>query len=246
MVNRLTGAVLKCIKSSEEKARGERDLHDADLRHLEGFQFNRLCPLNEALKVRPTVELDNSNRLKVDIPAFKDVSDLQSPMYSHHCVLRLMLVAVNFREDYYEYISYIDIELKNRVLFEGREWYPEEVLPAGSLAFLSVSLHYFGPSGMAEAPISLNSKECSPAELLAVFKVPLRGEENTAESSERIAEATKRFPLNNYRGGEILKDLSKLRQQGEKKSAKSVADKTGVTEASGFVLPKGKIDVGRA
>ncbi len=37
MINRLNTAVLKCIKTAEGKEKGERDLHDADLRPLEGF-----------------------------------------------------------------------------------------------------------------------------------------------------------------------------------------------------------------
>lgn len=243
MINRLNGAVLKCIKNSENQKRGERDLHDGDLKFLEGFQFNRYSPLNSALKIRPIAELDSSNRIRVQIPAFKDIADLLHPIHSQSCVLRLMILAINFRDDYYQYTSYIDIEIAKRELFLGHEWRPEEVLPSGSIAFVSASLHYYGASGMVEEAISLNSRECSPAELLAAFKVPPAESETDNDDSAVAGDGTlNRFPLNNYRGREILKDLQKLRQQQQKKQDNGLVI-TGKVKSKPLVLPKGKIQV---
>lgn len=245
MINRLNTAVLKCIKSAEDLQKGERDLHDADLKNLEGFQFNKHSPLDQVLKVRPVAELDADKRVKVHIPAFQQQGGLQRPVHSYGCILRLMLVAVNFREDYYEYCSYTDIDLGRGNSFAGYDWEPEEVMPEGSIVMLSVSLHYLGASGMVEQPISMNTKEFSPAEIVAAFHVPVSeaGDKQTPEQATQAVEEEmlKRFPLNNYRGEELKKKIQKMRVQQEKKYGKKVAEKQVQVKQAFFEMPKGRV-----
>ncbi len=196
------------------------------------------------LKVRPVAELDAGNRIKVHVPAFEEKNGLQRPNYSSGCILRLMLVAVNFRENYYEYCSYKDIDLGMGPRFAGHDWQPEERMPEGSIVMLSVSLHYFGASGMLKQPIGLNSREFSPAEILAAFHIPV-GETMEPEQGQAteatVDEEMKRFPLSNYLGAELKRRVQKMKEQHEKKHGKPVAKQPAAAPRNIFELPKGRI-----
>lgn len=242
MINRLNVAVLKCIKNSYGKARGERDLHDADLKHLEGFQFNKNSPMREVLLVRPVAELGADNRIKVSIPAIRERGDLQSPQYSFSCTLRLMLVVMNFRENYYEYVDFKEITIGDGAGIPAQEWQPKEVLPAGSIALLSASLHYYGASGMQEQPVGLNSAAFSPAELLAALQVPLATEEKVAQQHTATPkQETKRMPLNGYYGEDILREMRKQREKWEKRHGKKENTKVLKVTANSMEFQKGKV-----
>ena len=244
MINRMNVAVLKCIKDSREKKRGERDLHDGDLGNLAGFQFNKNSPLGDLLKVRPVAELDADSRLKVRVPAFKEAGDLQSIPYSHYCVLRLILVAVNFRENYYEYGGHLDIRIGRGRVFEGQEWQPEAILPAGCIAMVSVSLHYFGAAGMLDEAPGLNSTDMGPAELLAAFKIPAVEESTDIPETEKAMDGEiKRFPLTNNRSGELLRELTRIKKLKEKKYGHMTGDKAREIKDTTFSLPLGKVYV---
>jgi hypothetical protein len=244
MINRLNTAVLNCIKAAEGMKKGERDLHDGDLRYLEGFQFNKNSPLDQVLKVRPVAELDANNRVMVHIPAFQQKGGLQRPAHSYGCILRLMLVAVNFREDYYEYCGYTDIDLGIGTNFAGHDWQPEAVVPEGSILMLTASLHYLGASGMVEQPVSMNTKAFSPAEIVAAFKIPVSavGEPEVQQQKDAAdEEIMKRFPLNNYLGEELKRKMRKMREKQEKKHGKQAEEKQVQAKLAVFEMPKGRV-----
>jgi hypothetical protein len=242
MINRLNVAVMKCLRNSYGKVRGERDLHDADLQHLEGFQFNRQSPLNEVLLVRPVAQLDAANRIKVSIPEIRERSDLHSPAHSYSCTLRLMLVVMNFRENYYEYVNFKEIIIGYNTTVPEQVWQPEEVLPAGSIALLSASLHYYGNSRMQEQPVGLNSAAFSPTEMLAAFQVPLEeGKTAVSESSNTTGKETKRMSLHGYYGENILREMRKQREKWEKLHGKKEHPKEVMATGNRLEFIKGKV-----
>ncbi|WP_374165915.1 hypothetical protein [Arcticibacter sp. MXS-1] len=136
MVNRLTSAVSRSIRASS-KERGERDLHDGDLSFLEGFSFNAASGLFPSLQVKPRVSLTEQGQVKVSLPSLGVDSELLDRFYeAGRFRIRFVLVAFNFREEFYEYVDVKDVVLSRlsplpaqELLFDG-EW------PQGCLLLL--------------------------------------------------------------------------------------------------------------
>ena len=206
MINRLNAALLKCIKDSVLE-RGERDLHDGNPGHLQGFQFNALSPLDKALAVRPVCELE-LGRIRVYLPEFKEYGQLQQLRYGRNCVLRMMVVAVNFRQNYYEYLSYKDISIGRGETIPEQHWEPDMALPAGSMVLVTLSLHYYGLKDVAGEAQSVNSREFGPAKIIGAYRMD---EEVEAEGTQ--GEEPNRHPLSNYQGKDILDEIIRKRKK---------------------------------
>jgi hypothetical protein len=239
MINRLNAVLLKCIKDSERE-RGERDLHDGHPGHLQGFQFNAHSPLEEALAVSPVCTMESA-RIRVNLPEFKENGQLQQVRFGRRCVLRMMLVAVNFRENYYEYLSYKDIAIDRGETIPGQDWMPEVALPAGSMVLASVSLHYFGLKDVAGDAQQINSKEFSPAEIIGVFAIT----DVEPSVAENVAtDENRRHPLSNYYGQEILKEIARKRKRDKGYQARlKQKEQVGTNGKSAVTpdLPMGKV-----
>jgi hypothetical protein len=206
MINRLNAALLKCIKDSELE-RGERDLHDGNPGHLQGFQFNVQSPLDKALAVRPVCELE-SGKMKVHLPEFKENGQLQQLRYGRNCVLRMMMVAVNFRENYYEYLSYQDIAIGRGTTIPEQTWEPDVALPAGCIVLVTVSLHYYGLKDVSGVAQSINSREFSPAEIIGAYRI-----DDGVQTGEAEGKENSRHPLTNYYGRDILDEIIRKRKK---------------------------------
>jgi hypothetical protein len=215
MINRLNVILLKCIKDNLIQERGNRDLHDGNLEHLLGFQFNAHSPLNIALAVRPLCFME-AGKVKIKLPEIKENTQLQQLKYGRHAVLRLMLVTVNFRENYYEYLSYHDIEIAKGAVIPEQEFTQDHNLTPGSIVLITASLHYSGLTDISGQAQSINSKDFSPAEIIGAFHIP---KEESAQPVEAAKEEVKRYPLDNYRGQEILKEINKKRSKNSSSQA---------------------------
>lgn len=239
MINRLNAVLLKCIKDSE-KGRGERDLHDGHPGHLQGFQFNAHSPLDKALAVRPVCAMEEG-RVRVNLPEFKENGQLQPVRYGRRCVLRMMLVAVNFRENYYEYLSYQDIAIDRGETIPEQVWMPDVALPSGSIVLVSVSLQYFGLKDVTGDAHPVNNKEFSPAELIGAFAI---AKEEPSVTGAVAGAEYKRHPLTNYYGQDILDEIARKRKKD--KGYQAMLRQKEQVEANGKIaatsgLPKGKV-----
>jgi hypothetical protein len=240
MINRLNVTLLKCVKDNLTKERGNRDLHDGNLEHLLSFQFNAHSPMNMALAVRPLCFME-AGKVKVKLPEIKENTQLQQLKYGRHAVLRLMLVAINFRENYYEYLSYQDIDIARGSVIPEQEWNPDVVLPGGSILLVSASLHYSGLTDVSGQAQSINSKNFSPAEIIGAFHIP---KEESAQPVEAAKEEVKRYPLDNYRGQEILSEISKKKSKNSSSQAlkpKTLMEKTPDKKETVPEVPIGKV-----
>ena len=244
LLNRMNVALLKCLRDSD-KPRGERDLHDGNPEHLQGLQFNVNSPLTDILPVRPKCSMEDG-AIKVQLPSFQS-HQLQRPRYSKYVVLRLMIAAVSFRDGYYEYLDYKDIEVKQGALMSEQEWISEVVLPAGSMVLVSASLHYLGMQGVNGERLALNNLDCSPAEIIGAYKI---AEEEQDELPGEMSVASDGYPkrhrLINYRGKEILDEIARKRKRDKKYQASLAWTKPQEAEnknVSGGMQPpiKGKV-----
>ncbi len=244
LLNRMNAALLKILRDSD-KQRGERDLHDGNPKHLEGLQFNVNSPLTEALTVRPVCRLEDQV-IKVQIPAFKEHGRLNQLRYSRHCVLRVMVGAINFREGYYEYLDYKDIPVEWGAITPGQEWVSEVALPAGSIVLVTASLHYFGMKDINGEALSINSKEYSPAEVIGAYSIAAeaQSEASAEDSVAKDMADQKRYPLTNYRGKEILNEIVRKRKR-DKKYQNKLAKGQEMEAVSSTVVDSMKMPTGK-
>lgn len=211
VVNRLGQAVLKAIRNGEPSAEDLGDLHHGNLSFIEGFQFNPKSTVASVLLEKPVVNLREGGRIAVSILAIEK-GNLVFPAYSHSCTMRIMVVAVDFKKEYYQYLGYKDITIKNGKALAAEEWLVDEAAEAGSIVMVSLSLHYFSSDGVSDDGISLNDKSFSPAELIAAMPI---GEEGAEEQEADVLPF--KNPLAGYQGNEIIRELKRMQAKQAKK-----------------------------
>ncbi|WP_374165594.1 hypothetical protein [Arcticibacter sp. MXS-1] len=227
MGNRLTATVLKCIRSSKEKFRGERDIHDGNPSFLKGFQFNANSPLSEVLEVRPVVSTTPEGKVQIRIPAFDSHRQLHNaPAQCSNYTLRLLATAFHFRSEYSEYLDYHDIEFARGSYLEEQVWTLDKELPAGCLVLLSVSL--FALNRTRLSTMVVNTPEWSPAEVVEAIQVPQGDQEMLdpdyiggknlwkhpeREPYKRTGSPFEKYPLTAYHGKDLFSKIERHREK---------------------------------
>ena len=212
MVNRLNKKVLEALRASPEKGRGDRDLHDASLEPLLGFQFNNNSPLNEVLNVRPTSSF-SEGKLRVSIPSFdayKAIKGLSCLKYR----LRLLVMAVDFRNEWSQYIGHQDMEVRERGDFPGAEISFDDI-PEGTILMASLSLHALNQNSLGEIQ-ELNSEKWCPAEIILAVHNPVQKPVELSPEEARFLQDKRMYFV--YCGNTILLKMQKLREMHDSKS----------------------------
>jgi hypothetical protein len=204
MVNRLTGKVRKAVSTCMQKECGERDIHDAELQYLKGFQFNANSPLDSVLNARPQVQFTEDNKIKVYLPAIKiaDIKGIKANKY----ILRLVGIGFNFKKEVYSYNSYREIEISNKQPWEGGEILLDEGFAKGRLVLLSMSLHGYTDDGY-QGLDCVNSKEWSPCEIIGAWHA--HGELDDTQITPSIVGLVT-WPAV-YAGNKLLLEIARLR-----------------------------------
>ena len=260
MANRLTSSVLSCIRACKDKACGERDLHDGELSYLRGFQFNRNSPLSKVLRVRPEVKMAADGKPEICIPAFNEHTDLQCPVGRYEGItIRFMAVAFHFRSEYCQYLGYQDVWIDRRAAVDRQVWKVEKELPAGSIVLLTVSL--IAGTEKLSSPVTLNSKEWSPAEIVDVIKVSqgdaallsaeyinkLAGRDEQDPSLPASEPLLTKHPMACYWGKSIFGKVQRLREKADlqqlQKSGRQQLRQSGIASGGTLILPEGKVEI---
>ncbi|WP_207425810.1 hypothetical protein [Pedobacter sp. SYSU D00535] len=243
MINRFSSAVRRSVYASS-KARGERDIHDADLSFLKGFQFNTNSPLDKVLRERPTAEMDEENRVRVQLPAIR-MSDIKAP-FAHQYVVRLLLVAFDFRKEVFSYVGKREIKINDQHPFEGGELVFDEVMPEGRLLVLSISVHGYKEvlSGDLE---TVNSAAWSPAELLGAWQLAREESDQSADQSVKPARQAdtpyRNIPFSSE-SNQMKQNIAGLREEHLKKQ-KPEPRRPNQEVAERTVLPTGDVSFKR-
>ena len=99
LARRLSSLMSKLVRQDNVNARGLRKVLPATTAALEGFNFNRVVSLPDALKIPFTPVLDRSTgRLAVDVPGFSPKQTMSVPEGATHFVLRVAAAEVDFAE----------------------------------------------------------------------------------------------------------------------------------------------------
>lgn len=169
MKNRLTRQVLRAIQNSPGRERLDRDLHDADLSHLQNFQFNDACSLQEALGVNPCVEMNNNGMTSVFIPALTASGIRYNGDRSGGFTYRLRIVAVglDFRRRQMEVLEKVDIELRGDLSATNIPLCGPQA--CGRIVLVGMAL--YAEQRYGEDVLLLNSRSWSPAAILGMMHV---------------------------------------------------------------------------
>src|SRR5690606_15441148 len=116
MAARLNAAVAACIRTSEKEI-GERDLHEADLSALKGFEFNTHAPFEKLLTVRPSFGVLPNGRFEFSLPHFNVMEDIHYPqegvLVRYNPSFLIAITAFHFREEYARIIDKAVFDFKN-------------------------------------------------------------------------------------------------------------------------------------
>ncbi|WP_083936528.1 hypothetical protein, partial [Arcticibacter svalbardensis] len=171
---RSTQQIYRSILNNVSGEKGKRDLHDGDLSFLQGLDFNASSKLNEVLQMSHSVSKSAEGSVSVTLGPFDTQTGIKRPkaasgVYMKHRI-RLMLVAFNFREEYYENLGYQDVDLEGYQSVEGQVITFTEKVPEDCLALVSMSLMLYSSIFQTNESILLNSREFSPCAIIGAFQ----------------------------------------------------------------------------
>ncbi|EOR95552.1 hypothetical protein ADIARSV_1235 [Arcticibacter svalbardensis MN12-7] len=173
-VSRSTQLVYRSIRNGFSGSVGERDLHDADLSHLNGMEFNADSKLSEVLQMSHQVEQDSEGRVRVKLGSLNTQSGIKRPKGLSAGKLkyrvRLMLVAFNFREEYYEHLEVKDVDFGSYETVDEQAVCFDSIPSPSGILMLSMSLLVYNAIGLDEEAILINSKEFSPCAIIGAFQ----------------------------------------------------------------------------
>ncbi|WP_207422649.1 hypothetical protein [Desertivirga brevis] len=235
MINRFTKAVRNAVFASTKEI-GERDIHDADLSFLKGFQFNNNSPLDKVLKIRPSAELSEDNKVIVNLPPMAK-KDIKAP-YAEEYGIRLLVIAFDFKQRVYSNIAAKEIRITYDRAFEGGAVVFDEALPEGRLVAVSMSIYAY-KAGFEGGRETINTVQWSPGEILNLWQLPF----NESKEAKNVVKTELPVYVNHdmgYLGHFSLAKIAWLRRKAEK--TKEADSKPAEKEASVAPdLPKGDI-----
>ena len=171
---RSTQLVYRSILNNMSGEKGKRDLHDGNLSLINGMDFNANSKLHEVLQMSHSVSKSADGLVSVTLGSLNTKTDIKRPKnasgaYMKHRI-RLMLVAFNFREEYYENLGFQDIDLTGYQTIEEQVVTFNEAVPKDCLALVSMSLMLYSTIDQTNESILLNNKEFSPCAIIGTFQ----------------------------------------------------------------------------
>ncbi|WP_069657965.1 hypothetical protein [Arcticibacter eurypsychrophilus] len=241
---RSTQLVYRSILNNISVEKGKRDLHDGNLSQLEGMDFNANSKLHDVLQISHSVSKSVAGLVNVTLGSLNTKTQIKRPKnasgaYIKHRI-RLMLVAFNFREEYYENLGFQDLDLEGYQSFQGQVVTFTEKVPEDCLALVSMSLMLYSTVSQTNESILLNSKEFSPCAIIGSFQ--------SVKPSEHPLKKVDTQPFN-YPGREekirLMEYKGNLLKLGlESKTSKLISErskKATVKEVVIDIIPKGRI-----
>ncbi|WP_069660364.1 hypothetical protein [Arcticibacter eurypsychrophilus] len=171
---RSTQLVYRSLLNNVTGEKGKRDLHDGNLSLLQGLDFNTNSKLHEVLQISHSVSKSLEGLVSVTLGPLNTKTDIKRPKnasgaYMKHRI-RLILVAFNFREEYYENLGFQDVDLEGYQTIEEQVITFTETVPEDCLALVSMSLMLYSTVSQTNESILLNSAAFSPCAIIGVFQ----------------------------------------------------------------------------
>lgn len=157
MFNRFTSAIRNCLHYSDQTI-GDRDLHNVDLEHLRGFQFNLDAPFEKVLKKQPSYHIDEQGNLSFELRIDDPDRDFAYFTTKRKSIvgIRISTIAFHFKEEYYQVIDSAEFRISRQG--ETINWESKKNLPVGSVVFAILSLHYYQAGWLADLKPAIEPK----------------------------------------------------------------------------------------
>jgi hypothetical protein len=134
---------------------------------LIGFEFNTYSLFSQYFSPSITASFNDQNKVVITIPAFTPKTAMRFAKDSEKAELLLYVLGTNFDDNtkYTEAFTSISIEKTGETVTETVWTSP--ILPEGELLLVCAKLLFYNTTKFTEKNY-VNSKECSPAKVIAV------------------------------------------------------------------------------
>jgi len=241
---RSTQQVYRSILNNVSGEKGKRNLHDGNLSILEGMDFNANSKLQDVLQISHSVSKSTEGLVSVILGTLNTQTDVKRPKsqsgaYIKHRI-RLMLIAFNFREEYYENLGFRDIDVEGYQSLEEQTITFNEAVPRDCLAMVSMSLMLYSRLSHTNESILLNSAAFSPCAIISTFQSERPSEHPINEVNTQPSDypsREKKIEVMFYKGNLLLLGLDK--RIG--KLIPALGKTAKVREVVADMIPKGRI-----
>lgn len=143
MAVRLNAAVAACMRASDKPV-GERNLHDADLSLLRGFEFNLQAPLDRLLRVRPVTDVAANGTIDFRLLPFNPMQDVAYPPSQRRFrpAFTILVTAFDFPGEKLYLIDRETFVCENLDQQTQVAWRCSKRLPAGSFVLVLLAMRY--------------------------------------------------------------------------------------------------------
>lgn len=211
MAARLNAAVAACIRTSEKDI-GDRDLHEADLSALKGFEFNTNAPFEKLLSVGPDCGVAANGRFEFRLPSFNVMSDIIYPPghVRYNPSFLITITAFHFREEYARIIDKKVFDFKNIDQQAEIDWSSSRQLPQGAIVIVTLSLRYLSTNWMGRQ-VQTTDRAFYPTVILDAYHVT--EEMATLGKKEGFIRATGTIGEFSNSTNQILKKITHFKQK---------------------------------
>jgi len=165
MYRRLTGQFYATVLGNTELPQGERTPLNANMKGLEGFEFNSHSPFSYYFSPKIKVVMDDQRQLHVTIPALDPKSQMLFPRSVYDAELVVLVHATDFKEVASVVEAFFTLPIMRNVAIGQETIWTSPPLPEHHLAVVAAKLLYYSANKFTGKNYS-NSKTLNPATIV--------------------------------------------------------------------------------
>jgi hypothetical protein len=167
MHSRLAGKFYTTLQANTELAKGVRSPMNSDMLALAGFEFNTNSPFPDYFMPTINAVLNDQNEIVITIPAFNPKVEMLFAENTSHADLLIYVMASNFEPFGGFDEGYTVVPIENKYQTKAETIWTSPPMPQGKLVLVCAKLLFYNPNRFTEKQY-INSKECSPAQIVMV------------------------------------------------------------------------------
>lgn len=162
MYRRLTGQLYNALLSNTQLPKGERTPLNANMKDMEGFEFNSHSPFKDYFTSTITTKLDDNRQLQITVPKLDLNNQVLFPPTVNNAELVVVVYATSFESDAPAVEASFILPLeKNAVLSHETVWTSPQI-PENYFMVVTAKLLFYTPNKFMGKNY-LNSKTLNPA-----------------------------------------------------------------------------------
>lgn len=166
MYRRLTGALYNTLLGNTNLPKGKRTPLNANMKGLEGFDFNSHSPFDTYFTPRIEALLNSQQQIEITIPKLDPKRDIQFPQHIDNAELVVLVQATNFDDSTLPAETFFVLPIEHHTALPDPTTWTSPILPDGHLVLVTAKLLFYEPNKFTGKNY-INSKTLNPA--LVVF-----------------------------------------------------------------------------